>query len=128
MEIKKVWQNISPIDGFYNVEGSTLSDFRGCQPNCDVKDFYATREQAESALAFAQISQIMKKWFNPFSKEEWKDVNIYKYCLINIGGELKYHIALDDFYVLAFRSVEDREEFISYPENLLLVKNYLMLD
>ena len=62
------------------------------------------------------------------TEEEWKDDNIKKYCVIIDNGEIDNAA---DFIVIkqfiAFHTPEQREEFMSYPENVELIRQYHLL-
>ena len=93
------------------------------------KDVFATEKLAKSALAMAQISQIMandKRFGGMITDEEWKDESLRKIVIDNTNKGL----FLDAYYIrkyfLAFHTMEQRDLFLK--ENEQLVKDYLMID
>lgn len=92
-------------------------------------NIFTTEKLAKSALAMAQISQIMandKRFGGVVTDEEWKDRNIYKYCIYKVKEEIKLDIFDSTYNFLAFHTKEQRDLF--FEENEDLVKDYLMLD
>lgn len=62
--------------------------------------------------------------------EEWRDDQKAKYVIKRTNSEnpyLYYATVYDDFMFVAFHTPEQREEFMSYPENVELVKQYNLL-
>jgi hypothetical protein len=91
-------------------------------------NLFASKKQAKSALAMAQISQIMandERFGGIITDEEWKLNTITKYTIGRGDGEISkgYHSFLYSF--LAFHTYEQRELFLK--ENEDLVRDYLML-
>lgn len=93
------------------------------------RNVFATEKQAKSALAMAQISQIMandKRFGGVITDEEWHCDASYKYTIERYNNEIKtngYYLA---YNFLAFHTREQRDLFLK--ENKDLVKDYLMLD
>lgn len=93
------------------------------------KDIFATEKQAKSALAMAQITQIMindKRFGGVITDNEWKDYAINKYCIFRYGDDLKTDVVGLTYHLLSFHTKEQRDLFLK--ENEQLVKDYLMLD
>lgn len=103
-------------------------------PSCYNHDFnnnvFATEKQAKSALAMAQISQIMandKRFGGVVTDEELKDESIWKYAINRNKNKIKMYegtFGIDHF--LSFHTREQRDLFLE--ENEDLVKDYLMID
>ena len=135
IKFKPIFQSkYSDYDGSFEIKGFIINNgykteaykARNFLHN---KDIFATEKQAKSALAMAQITQIMandERFGGVVTDEEWKDVTMTKRCIIRCG---KYMIAYDselNYQFLAFHTEEQRELFIE--ENEDLVKDYLMID
>jgi len=89
---------------------------------------FATKKQAKSALAMAQISQIMandERFGGVVTDEEWKDY-IYKYIIARHNNCVCSCISTLGYHFLAFHSSDQRDLFLK--ENEDLVKDYLMID
>ena len=93
-------------------------------------DIFATEKQAKSALATAQISQIMandERFGGPITDEEWKNTDLDKYVILrNNMNAIYVGIAHYNYSFLAFHTDEQRDLFLK--ENEDLVKDYLMID
>ena len=83
-------------------------------------------KHAKSALAMAQISQLMRYFGGRITDEEWKDDDIYKYTIERYHGEIYCDYYTELYRLLAFHTKSQRENFLKYNERL--VKDYLMLD
>lgn len=125
----------SDYDGTYRIEeGWGIKDdcVLHCIPRKNdrfAKGVFATEKHAKSALAMAQISQIMandKRFGGMITDEEWKDESLRKFVIDNTNKGL----FLDAYYIrkyfLAFHTMEQRDLFLK--ENEQLVKDYLMID
>lgn len=125
----------SDYDGTYRIEeGWGIADdcVLHCIPRKNdrfAKGVFATEKHAKSALAMAQISQIMandKRFGGMITDEEWKDESLRKFVIDNTNKGL----FLDAYYIrkyfLAFHTMEQRDLFLK--ENEQLVKDYLMID
>lgn len=120
------------IFGFCITIGSSISEvekigeFRNYK---SVKRVFATEKQAKSALAMAQISQIMTnddRFGGAITDEEWEDSNTPKYCISREKTFLQFSMYQSSYEFLAFHTTEQRDLF--YQENRQLVKDYLMID
>lgn len=61
------------------------------------------------------------------NQKEWKNDALMKYTLIDVDGTIAYNDTTDDYAFVAFHTEQQREEFMSYPENVELVKQYYMI-
>ena len=94
----------------------------------DNLDVFVTEKLAKSALAMAQISQIMandERFGGVVTDEEWKDDTL-KYVLVRKNEEISTEARLYTYTFLAFHTEEQRDLFLK--ENEDLVKDYLMID
>jgi hypothetical protein len=90
---------------------------------------FATEKQAKSALAMAQISQIMandKRFGGVVTDEEWKDKFVKKQIIDRDANLISYWEGDCIYKFLAFHTKEQRDLFLE--ENEDLVKDYLMVD
>lgn len=94
------------------------------------KNAFATKKQAKSALAMAQISQIMandKRFGGVVTDEEFEDGDVCIYSINRDRGKVSLYYGtrgIDHF--LSFHTEEQRDLFLK--ENEDLIKDYLMLD
>lgn len=132
---QKKWRDNKEVVvlGYYINSNSNIiqiKDGSGC--NNANEDFnhniFATKKQAKSALAMAQISQIMandERFGGIITDEEW--VNNYRKNVIyrNKNG-INIGTVLNEYKFLAFHTNEQRNLFLQ--ENGDLIKDYLMID
>ena len=128
------WRDGSPcVKGWYVGNREVLSYNMWGSSECLWKpnnlNVFATKKQAKSALAMAQISQIMandERFGGVVTDEEWEDKNSYKYIITRYGNHVWSIVAASPYYFLAFHTDEQRDLFLI--ENEDLVKDYLMIE
>ena len=129
-EESKIWRykNV-PISGFSLRTDSHIIPNQGVQGNCFDRNIFYSKEQAESARAMAELSQIMandKRFGKPFTDEEWGNGKIVKYVIgRHFEGSLFFDESKYTWCFLAFRTDKQRELF--YTENEDLIKQYYMI-
>ena len=92
-------------------------------------NLFATKKQAKSAFAMAQISQIMandERFGGVVADEEWNDISSLKHTIERQECNIKKTTSITYYKFLAFHTREQRELFLE--ENEDLVKDYLMID
>ena len=124
-----IWEDIKRISGVYidlesNIKADPCAKLLASDRN---KLMYINEKHAKSALAMAQISQLMPYYGGPITKEEWNNPGIYKYCIENNSNSIDLTLHNNKVEFLAFHTLEQRRRFMSYPENVQLVKEYLMI-
>ena len=88
------------------------------------KNVYIDEKHAKSALAMAQISQLMPYYGGAITDEEWLD-DKDKYVITKLKNKIVTSMYSNTFYFLAFHTEEQRNDFLKYNEQL--VKDYLMI-
>lgn len=130
--IKK--SKLSDYDGQFIIKGYVIDsmaeiDYKLACPNRQYnKHVFTTGRQAKSALAMAQISQIMKldeRFGGVVTDEEWK-LPTHKYVIRRIEDTYDFYIYQATYQFLAFHTREQRDLFLK--ENKQLIKDYLMID
>lgn len=129
--IVKKWR-----DGNNIVKGWYAGGMKVRSYDCNIRwedgnhNLFATEKQAKSALAMAQISQIMandKRFGGAVTDEEWNNTNLKKYVILRDNmNTICESVATYTYSFLAFHTEEQRNLFLD--ENEDLVKDYLMLD
>lgn len=117
---------IIPEKSFYV---NTYSDIKemGVDKFIEVhKNIFIDERHAKSALAMAQISQLIPYFGGSITNEEWERSEINKYCIIRCDKELIKVTQTRNFEFLSFHTPEQRDEFLKYNEQL--VKDYLMIE
>ena len=120
------WEDIPRVNGCYVSNCNIVTGYEGkpCEEN---KDVYLTDKYAKSALALAQISQLMPYYGGEITEEEWKTTN-FKYC-VGVGKkELDLYPTVHLKELVVFHTTEQRDRFISFPENIQLIKDLYMVD
>ena len=127
--IKKKWRDeeYAKICGYFiNVDASIIPVSQ--ISNTDVNhNIFATEKQAKSALAMAQISQIMandERFGGVVTDEEWKDTTL-KFVINRVRNTINKAAFGNSHEFLSFHTQEQRDLFLK--ENEDLVRDYLML-
>ena len=122
----KVWEDLKNVGGYYITTNSHIQYLEISYVESCNRNNFLTEKQAKSALAMAQISQLMPYYGGEITDKEWDDNNIVKYVIKRMYNR----IDLDNYYTiyhfLAFHTLEQRDEFLKNNERL--VKDYLMID
>lgn len=121
------WKNISIIRGHFITTDSTLVEVGRLRENGD-KNVFSSEKYAKSALAMAQISQLMPYYGGEITKEEWGNSDLPKHIVYRLDHHYELETVYRTFDLLAFHKKEQRDRFLSFPENVQLVKDYLMID
>lgn len=119
------------LKGYYITEESHIFNVDCCECKNKVENYniFATEKQAKSALAMAQISQIMandKRFGGVVTDEEWEDEDKIKYAISRCVNRIRTGIYTNWYKFLAFHTAEQRDLFLK--ENEDLVKDYLMIE
>src|SRR5574344_373314 len=127
-EIKK-WidlvGNTMPLGSCYIEDGGCIFPSRGKFNVCSVNIFIDERH-AKSALAMAQIIQLIPYYGGAITDEEWGNENLDKYTIKRIGNEIEFGVTRYTYSFLSFHTSEQRNSF--YENNEQLVKDYLMIE
>ena len=92
------------------------------------KNVFATKKQAESMLAMAQLSQIIQndpRFGGPITDEEWNDEDTDKYIIVRSSNEIRKDCLIKHYHFLAFHTQKQRDLFLE--ENEDLIRQYYML-
>ena len=115
------WEELQKIKGVFIDYASNIQECEAFQ--CDEnRNTFLNKKYAKSALALAQISQLLPYYD---SKVNWRSSK-EKYC-IDKEHDNKIIISkwMSTYHVLAFNSKEEAERFLKY--NVQLVKDYFMM-
>lgn len=122
--VKKWRETESRVTG-YRIDEDNLAYCENIKNNNNV---FATKKQAKSALAMAQISQIMandERFGGPVTKDEVATLEP-KPIIVGYLNEVRKDTTYGYNIFLAFHTEEQRDLFLE--ENEDLVKDYLMID
>jgi hypothetical protein len=116
---------IVPKEGMQGYRITEEGDIWEAKGPSSYKGIFRTEKHAKSALAWAQISQLMPLYGGEISKSELVDKNFTKYCVIREENSLVYHVASYTYSPIAFHTEEQRTAFMKEHRNL--VEEYYML-
>ena len=125
-----IWKDIERLEGIYINNTSDFSHVDTVITKTDSwdKNIFIDIQHAKSALAMAQISQLMPYYGGEITKEEWSDDNLPKYTIFRMQNHYEVEVVYKTYNLLAFHTKEQRDGFLSFPENVQLVKDYLIID
>lgn len=120
------WEDIPRINGCYISNCNIVTGYEGkpCEEN---KDVYLTNKYAKSALALAQISQLMPYYGGEITDKEWANSD-WKYCISICNKEISLCTSVYLRDLVSFHTAIQRDRFLSFPENVQLVKDLYMVD
>ena len=116
------------IFGYYTV-GASIRTADGKNTDEAMADLFATKKQAQSSQAMAQLSHIIlhdSRFGGPITDEEWDKSHANKYVIMRAGDEIKTNWWNTYYHFLAFHTREQRDLFME--ENMDLIRQYYMLD
>nr|DAQ75164.1 MAG TPA: hypothetical protein [Crassvirales sp.] len=121
------WKDLNHIKGYFiNVQSDTLK-YSGLALK-ENKNIFASEKYAKAALALAQISQLMPYYGGIITNKEWEN-NDWKFCVsIEDSGEPTLHTTVHLRDLISFHTEKQRDRFLSFPENVQLVKDLYMTD
>lgn len=124
------WEDLKKITGYYIKAGSNISELNEFNIHDAIhfnKNVFLTKKHAKSALAMAQISQLISYYGGEITDEEWMDNSMRKYALLRNNNKIKLvDGCLMVYSFLVFHTEEQRDEFLKNNEQL--VKDYLMIE
>lgn len=120
------WEGLGNISGvFIGARSEFFED--SCIPTSNNnRNVFLTEKHAKSALAMAQISQLIPYYGGEITNDEWKDSSIRKYIIFRKMSYVGRCEAYSNYEFLAFHTAEQRDEFLKNNEQL--VKDYLMIE
>lgn len=120
------------VSGFYLNTYSDIREADKIECNPDNRNVFATKRQAQSALALAQLTQIIAndpRFGGPITDDEWGNNDFLKHDIRRScrrhNSDLCVDCTLRFFTPLAFHTEEQAELFLEENESLL--KEYFMV-
>ena len=89
------------------------------------KNYFIDEKHAKSALAMAQISQLIPYYGGVITDTEWNDSNVIKYVIERRNNSIVSETVFIIYHLLAFHTREQLDEFLK--NNKQLVMDYFML-
>lgn len=122
-----IWEDIKCISGIYIDSSSKLITAHGCLRDYMDKNLFYSEKHAKASLALAQISQLMPYYGGEITDEEWENSDL-KYCIGVRKNSIELYTTIRLKDLVVFRTKEQRDKFLSFPENVQLVKDLYMVD
>ena len=121
------WKDIKFISGYFINNQAVITEVPIIPKENDDKNIFVSKKYAKAALALAQISQLMPYYGGEITDKEWKEYT-HKYLVNCIENILVYENYIGRKSFIAFHTEEQRDRFMSFPENVQLVKDLYMID
>ena len=114
------------IDGVYFASDGCIYKM-DCICNYSEKGTYKTEKQAKSALAYAQLTQLMAlPEYNGNWVPDWSDDCEEKYIIKRVRNSIESYTFSNAHHHISFKSKEIRDKFLE--NNYDLLKEYFELD
>jgi hypothetical protein len=116
------WEDLSRIDGYFingNAEIENAKSSYELSAITENKNIFKTQKQAESALAYAQLTQLMADCGD--CEIDWIKHNL-KYIIrrkCDFIDKVTNSYTFNNFHVLAFNTEKIRDEFLEKHEGLI---------
>lgn len=122
------WRDIEHMKGYYIDPFSKIDKVEINIRRIADKNTFISEKYAKSALALAQISQLMPYYGGEITDEEWNNSSIKKYSITMYCTLICKSVAITNRNILTFHTEEQADRFLSFPENIQLVKDLYMID
>ena len=122
-ELKR-WRELGFIDGAYIESDATITIAETNPTDTHGKNIFATKKQAESALAMAQLSQLMAD-LGDECDIDWGLHSGLKYVIYRWNNEIETVSVSSTHYFLSFKTKKVRDAFLEKHEEL--IKQYFMI-
>lgn len=119
------WEDLKSVKGYYIDKDSKIYEMAVYFGPTDSKHIFISKKHAKSALAMAQISQLLPYYGGEITDEEWLEGKT-KYTIEKNGKKACGDKRVGTYMLLAFHTEEQRDEFLKNNEQL--VKDYLMIE
>lgn len=116
------FSDLIEIKGFH-IDKSSVKVWESTTNNIII---FIDEKHAKSAMAMASISQLMPYYGGKITNEEWKG-NAPKCTIERLNSTIIKSFSRFGYQFLAFHTEEQRDRFMSFEENMQLVKDYFMI-
>lgn len=120
-EVVNCWEDIKRINGVWIAHLSDIQSYEGVPPYKTNKNVFLNEKYAKSALALAQISQLLPYYD---SKVDWGTLDM-KWVISREWNNIAIRPYSMAYHVMAFNTRAEAERFLKYNEQL--VKDFYML-
>ena len=108
--LPKIWKELKNVSGFYIAPSSIVIRASNLEPEHAHKNIFASIEEAEAAIALAQLSQLRKVYRQGWVPD-WA-VDDEKFCIRFFDGDTRCDYFSNTSHYLSFQSEEVRDEFL----------------
>lgn len=115
------WKDLEKISGYSITTETDIVHWSRLTTIEENKNVFLNEKYAKSALALAQISQLLPHYDSNVNWRNAKD----KHCIDKAHNQIIISKWSEIYHVLAFNSKEEAERFLKYNEQL--VKDYFMI-
>lgn len=120
-KIINTWDNLHLIEGCYIGSKGEIINYKHGGTICSNRNIFLNEKYAKSALALAQISQLLPYYD---TNVDW-DNNKPKWCIAKSRNNINIDCWQSAYHLLAFNTKEEAERFLKHNEQL--VKDYYMI-
>jgi hypothetical protein len=117
--LPKTWEELGHVSGHFVLNRAFVSEsIIKASTLGENKNLFATEEQAEAALALAQLSQLREVYRDGW-RPNWRDASQRKYIIEFFANEINsdYYFSRDEFF--SFQSAEVRDMFLENFRDLI---------
>ena len=115
--LPKTWEELTKVEGYYVGTSGYVCDYQGATKEVN-KNVFATQEQAEAAVALAQLSQLRDAYRQGW-KPDWQNHRIKKYCIFVEDDNFRIDHWYTRQYFLSFESQAIAQEFLENFRDLI---------
>lgn len=115
-QLPKSWEELDEIKGWFVNTGSG-TEYTQVGTYRHNRNVFATEEQAEAAVALAQLTQLREVYRQGW-KPDWKDGSL-KYSIDKYEAKIVGDLYFNRSYFLAFQSEEVRDLFLTNFKDLI---------
>ena len=115
------WEDLKYVTGTYISDNSYMNLAKGGLTQFHNKNVFLNKKYAKSALALAQISQLLPYYD---TNVDWTD-HTTKYCVCRVGNKIEIVYWERQYHLIAFNTKSEAERFLKHNEQL--VKDFYML-
>lgn len=122
-QLPKSWEELDFVNGYWIDGISNIKDY-SCLASDNNRNIFSTKEEAEAAIALAQLSQL-KKAYNGDWTPDYTD-NEFKFSIFIDSERFQLGVSKSTRSFLSFKTAELRDEFArNFKELILTAKPFL---
>jgi len=122
-ELPKTWEDLKYIGGAYMSIFSNVTTINSVKTDSSAKNIFPTKELAEAALALAQLLQLRDRYNGDNKGFIFGKSN---YCITVSNNSISKYCDIYIQQVLAFRTIELRDEFYNNFKELIEIAKPLL--